>query len=207
MREETIKKYLGKYSLGVVETENSLQSYNSFYRNMGFAEPIGKLIESRLKDKVFVRVMDIGCGNGGFLRDLKKRFGEGVHTIGVDLIAPEKKPDQSIVGDALEMEFPKDIDFIFSFRSLHEIGEPEKMVEKVYNSLAPEGRAFLSFRAMDLLAGGNGLAELRSKEITALLKMVRSRRLKGFRVNGFEVVVKDDNGKKATAGVNVFLEK
>ncbi len=207
MRHETVKKYVDKYSLGVVEIQNSLESYNSFYKNMGFAEPIEKLIEDRLKDKVFVKVMDIGCGNGGFLRDLKKTFGAAVHTIGVDLLVPEKKPGQIVAGDALEAEFPKDVDFVFSFRSMHEIGEPEKMVGKIRSCLAPGGKAFLSFRTMDLYAGGIGLAELGSKEVKALQKMVRSRKLAGFSVNGFEVRVDAEGGKKRTAGVNIFLEK
>lgn len=207
VRGEAVKKYLDKYSLGVVETGNSLQSYNSFYKNMGFPEPIEKLIESRLNDKVFVRVMDIGCGNGGFLFDLKKMFGDGVHTIGLDLLAPENAPDQVVVGDALEAEFPKDVDFIFSFRSLHEIGEPEKIVKKAFGSLAAGGKAFLSFRTLDLYALGKGIGKIGAKETKALQRMVRSRKLEGFSVNGFEARVGDGDGKKATAGVNVFLEK
>ena len=208
MRNEVVKKYIEKYSLGVVETENSLEQYNSFFKNMGFKETIDELIEKRLKDeKVFVRIMDIGCGDGGFLADLKKKFDEEIHTIGLDLMAAEKKPDTMIIGDAAEIDFPKELDFVFSFRSLHEIGEPEKIVEKIYESLAKGGKAFLSFRTLDLYIGGAGLAELGSKEIKALHKMVRSRKLKGFSVNGFEVTVNDDKGKKTTAGVNVFLEK
>src|SRR3989344_25479 len=98
MRRETVKKYLDKYSLGVVEIENSLDSYNSFYRNMGFSEPIEKLVEKRLEDRVFVRVLDIGCGNGGFLADLKKIFDEHIHTIGADFLAPEHAPEQLLLG-------------------------------------------------------------------------------------------------------------
>ena len=207
MREETVKKYLDKYSIGVVEIKNSLGQYNSFFKNMGFSEPIETLIESRLKGKVFVRVLDIGCGNGGFLSGLKKMFGECVHTIGVDLLAPEKESDQPVIGDALEVEWPKEVDFIFSFRALHEIGEPEKIIKKAYGSLASGGKAFLSFRTLDLYSGEKGIGVIGAKEIKALQKMVRSRRLEGFSVNGFEVRVDGGNGKKLTAGVNVFLEK
>ena len=207
MRRETVKKYLDKYSLGVVEIENSLDSYNSFYRNMGFSEPIEKLVEKRLEDRVFVRVLDIGCGNGGFLADLKKIFDEHIHTIGADLLAPEHAPDQLVLGDALEAEFPKDLDFVFSFRSLHEIGGPQKMVEKIYASLADGGRAYLSFRTMDLYMGGKGIAEITSKDTKALQKMVRSRKLGSFKVEGFEVTVNGPEGGKHTAGVNVFLKR
>ncbi len=207
MARETVKKYIEKYSLGVVETENSLELYNSYFRNMGFKEGIEALVRKRLDDKVFVRVLDIGCGNAGFLADLKKEFDEGVHTIGADLLMPEHQPDQVILGDALEAEFPKELDFVFSFRSLHEVGEPEKIVQKVYASLAKGGKAFLSFRTMDLLMGGRGIAEITSKEARALEKMVRARKLGSFSVGGFEVTAKDTEGKKRTAGVNIFLEK
>ena len=207
MRPEVVKKYVEKYSAGVVEVENSLAQYNSFYRNMGFSGGIEELIEKRLKEKVFIRVMDLGCGNAGFLHDLKRRFGESVHTIGVDLLAPEKAPDETVLGDALEVPFPKELDFVFSFRALHEIGGPEKIVEKVFQSLAKGGKAFLSFRTMDLYAGGEGIAEIGGKEVKALQKMVRSGKLKGFKVKGFEATVNDEKGGKLTAGVNVFLEK
>ena len=204
MRHEVVKKYVDKYSLGVVEIENSLESYNTFFRNMGFKETIEQLVEKRLEDRVFVRVLDIGCGNGGFLADLKKIFTENIHTIGMDLLAPEKHPDQVILGDALEAQFPIDVDFVFSFRSLHEIGEPEKMVEKIHNSLTKGGRAFLSFRTLDLYMDGKGIGEIGAKETKALQKMVRTRKLASFKVEGFEVSVNDEKGAKHTAGVNIF---
>ncbi len=207
MRPETVKKYVEKYSLGVMETENSLEQYNSFFRNMGFKETIEQLIEKRLEDRVFVIVMDLGCGNGGFLADLKKTFDEEVHTVGVDLLAAEKMPGKMIIGDALEAEFPFEADFVFSFRSLHEIGEPEKMAEKIYSCLAEGGKAFLSFRTTDLYIGGPGLAELGEKDIKALQQMVRKSKFRNFKVKGFEVNVNDEKGKKVTAGVNIFLEK
>ncbi len=207
MRSGLVRKYVDKYSLGVVETGNSLRQYESFFRNMGIGKTIEQLIAEKLGQKPLVRVMDIGCGDGGFLLDIKGIFGERVHTIGIDLLAPEKEPDEAIVGDCLEVPFPKEADFVFSFRSLHEIGEPEKIVGKVHAALAPGGKAFLSFRTMDLYVGGVGIAELGEKEVKALQKMVRSRKLGGFSVQGFEVTVKDDKGKKHTAGVNVILEK
>lgn len=207
MREEVVKKYSEKYSLDVVDVENSLESYTAFYKNMGFKKSIEELIKEKLEEKVFVRVMDLGCGNGGFLEELKKKFQESIHTIGVDLLAAEKTPDEMIMGDALTQSFPKDLDFVFSFKTLHEIGEPEKIIEKIYASLADKGKAFLSFRTMDLYSGGKGIAELGVKEVKQLQKMVRNRKLSGFSVNGFEVSVKDEKGKSHTAGVNIFLEK
>ena len=207
MRGQILRKYLDKYSLGVVEVENSLEQYNSFFRNMGFKERIEDLVEKRLEENVFVKIMDLGCGDGGFLAELKKIFGDSIHTIGVDILACHKAPDEMITGDALHVTFPPDLDFVFSFRSMHEIGEPEKMIEKIHSSLAKGGKAFLSIRTMDMYVGGKGIAEIGEKEIKALQKMVRSGKLKGFKVKGFEATVNDEKGGKLTAGVNVFLEK
>jgi SAM-dependent methyltransferase len=160
-------------------------------------------ISSLKKHELIFEILKANASRNG------QMFGEGVHTIGVDLIAPEKKPNQLVVGDALEAEWPKEVDFIFSFRSLHEIGEPEKIIKKAFDSLAAGGKAYLSFRTLDLYSPGKGIGEIGAKQAKALQKMVRSRKLEGFSVNGFEVrVVADDgDGKKLTAGVNVFLEK
>jgi len=207
MRPETVKKYIDKYSLGVVEIENSLEQYNSYLRNMGIDEPVEKLIEKRLSEKVFVKIMDVGCGNGGFLSDIKKVFEDSVHTIGVDLLAAEKHPDEMVIGDALELQFPPEVDFIFSFRSMHEIGEPEKMIAKIYNSLSAGGRAFLSIRTMDMYLGGRGIAEIGEKDIKLLQRIVREGKMGGIKAGGFEVSVKDYGGKKHVAGINIILEK
>jgi len=207
MRNEIIKKYVDKYSLGVTDIENSLDLYEGYSKNMGFEDTIEQLIEKRLEDRVFVKVLDLGCGNGGFLSDLKKNFKDSVHTIGIDLLAPEKKPDEIVLGDALNSNWPSEVDFIFSFRVLHEIGEPEKIIEKAYNALAQGGKAFLSFRTMDLYIGQDGIAEIGTKEIKSLQKMVKSEKSSSFAVKGFEVSVKDSEGKSKVAGVNIFLEK
>ncbi len=206
MRHEIVKKYVEKYSLGVADAENSLQLYEFFFKNMGFKESIVELVNRRLKEKTKVVVLDIGCGNGGFLSDLKDIFKEKVEAVGVDLLAPMKKPDKMIIGDALEVDFPKGVDLAFSFRALHEIGSPEKIVSKTYDCLAKNGKAFLSFRTADLYSEAKGIAEIQEKEIKQLQKMVELGYLKDFQVKGFQVVlgsVKDE----VVAGVNIFLEK
>jgi len=206
MREEVIKKYVEKYSLDVVDNHNSLGLYEGFFKNIGFNKTIKGMISEKIESQGKAKVMDIGSGDCGFLHDLKQIFGEKIETIGVDLLVPEKKPDKIIPGDALEIDFPKDIDFVFSFRALHEIGEPEKIVEKVYNCLAKNGKAFLSFRTADLYFGGSGIGEIGEKEIQQLQKMVKDGKFGGFNVKGFEVVVGDDK-ESIVAGVNIFLEK
>ncbi|MEM4261772.1 MAG: class I SAM-dependent methyltransferase, partial [Candidatus Diapherotrites archaeon] len=160
----------------------------------------------KTKEKEKVLVLDIGCGNAGFLLDLKKIFKEKIETIGIDLLVPQNKPDKIIAGDALDVDFPKNVDFVFSFRALHEIGEPEKIVKKTYESLAEQGKAFLSFRTSDLYSDKQGIAEIQEKEIKELQEMVSKGFLENFKVSGFEVVL--GKGKEEIlAGVNIFLEK
>lgn len=207
MRRETIKKYVEKYSLGVVDAKNSLDEYEKFFKNMGLAGTIRETVHQKITEQGRARVLDIGCGDGGFLADLKNIFNDKVETIGADLLAPEKKPDKMVVGDALEAEFPGNVDFVFSFRSLHEVGEPEKIIEKAYKCLALGGRAFLSFRTMDLYVGAVGIGEIGTSETKQLQQAVRKGKIKDFRLRGFEVRLTDENGKKFLAGVNIFLEK
>lgn len=207
MRREVIRKYVEKYSLGLIDVNNSLEEYEKFYKNMGFSESIKELVHEKITAQGRAVVMDIGCGNAGFLLDLKEIFKEKVETIGVDLLVPMKKPDKVVAGDVLDLELPKNVDFVFSFRALHEIGEPQKITEKIYASLAPKGRAFLSFRTMDLYVDSKGIAEIGQAEIKQLTQMVRRGKLLDFSVKGFEVSLKDEKGKKFTAGVNVFLAK
>ncbi|MBI5553122.1 MAG: class I SAM-dependent methyltransferase [Candidatus Diapherotrites archaeon] len=209
MRESVVRKYADQYALGVKDARNSLEQYNSFLHNAGIASSVEDLVRGALTRKPLVRVMDVGCGNGGFLRDLKTVFGKQVQTVGVDLVNPEFEPDEMRVGDALALEFSSDYDLIFSFRSLHEIGEPELITLKIYFALGKGGKAFLSFRTADFLSGSVGLAEITEHEISFLQRLAREKKLAGFSVNVKEVFFpqQPDSGKKTMAGVNVFLEK
>lgn len=93
-------------------------------------------------------VLEIGCGEGHALDDLKRLGGNHVKTYGIDLEPWTKWHargiDNYIQGDALKVKFPK-ADFIFSFYALGYIGHPNLMVEKIAEALKSGGKAVLHF--------------------------------------------------------------
>ena len=144
--------YRKKYELGVIDVSNSLEAYNRFLVNASELKPLGEFVSEALRTKQKVRVLDIGCGTAGTLHDLKQKFGKKIETVGIDLIAfPKKNADLGLIGDAFELEWPSGFDLVFSFRSLHEIGNARKLITKVSHCLAPGGVALLLFRLRNVV--------------------------------------------------------
>jgi SAM-dependent methyltransferase len=141
--------YRAKYDLGVLDRSNSLSKYDDFLANMGEHLTLAALVAQKIERRRSgpVRVLDIGCGTGGALSELKERFTERVETLGVDLLpCQDTRVDQCIAGDAWTVPFPPDCGVVFSFRALHEIGHSADLVSKVCASLSDNGTALLSFR-------------------------------------------------------------
>ncbi len=134
--------------------ENTLDLYNTFMHNLGLDEPLEDLIEKNLDKGHAFRVLDIGCGNAGALRDLKHRFDKRVHTIGVDLQTPALLPDEFIQADAARSPLPANLGLIVSFRALHEIGHVQTILRQTAAALAPRGRAILAIRTNRETFGG-----------------------------------------------------
>jgi ubiquinone/menaquinone biosynthesis C-methylase UbiE len=152
-----IEYYRQKYSLGLVDISNSLEKYDSFLSNLGEEKTLEEMIGKLLQFKRKMRILDIGCGNAGALKELKKKFGKRIETIGMDLVPfPTLNADHGIIGNALEKKLPNNCDLVFSFRTLHEIGSSEVMVKEICRILAPEGTALLAFR---LRTFSNGVLE------------------------------------------------
>ncbi len=148
---QRVKKYLGKYSHHVIIRDNDLHTYNHFLQNAGETKTIEDLIDQFLKTKTRVRVLDIGCGNGQALHELKERFSARIHTIGIDLLPLENPEmlDEFIQGDVHEAPLPQNCDLILSFRSLHEMGNLPPLIPRIALSLTQGGRAYLWVRMRD----------------------------------------------------------
>ena len=135
------------YMEDIGDNRNSLALYDGFLANLGLGNNLEGLIRETLQTQAVCRVLDIGAGNAGALTELKKKFGQRVQVIGLDLFAPSGPVDEFLVGDANSLEWPKDCNLVISFRAMHEMGRTEHLLRKTAATLAPGGLAVLSIRA------------------------------------------------------------
>ncbi|MDO8625046.1 MAG: class I SAM-dependent methyltransferase [Candidatus Diapherotrites archaeon] len=208
-RDQSTENYREKYGLGVIDRDNSLAKYDAFLANMGERITLAQIVEQHIKqqktDKKIVRILDIGCGTGGALREIKEKFSDRIETIGIDLLPCQASGiDRCIAGDAWTVDFPADCDVVFSFRALHEIGHCPDLLEKICASLAAGGTALLSFRLATLENGTRvRLGEMTEQDESFLVNLpfaIRDCRLA-------KTVFFDSSAQKVVTGVFVKIEK
>ncbi len=150
-----IHHYVEKYSLGVILRDNTLNEYNTFLRNLGEHSSLEKIAAEYVKRKGSCRILDIGCGNGQALHELKQHVSSLVHTIGIDLLPlhDHRMLDQFVQGNVHDVPLPSECDIIVSFRALHEIGSLEQLLPRVTRALGKSGRAYLWIRFRKMVDG------------------------------------------------------
>lgn len=196
-----------KYSLGIVDMQQSLAEYDRILDQIAKGSTIKALAEEVLQKKKCARILDLGCGSGKAMAELKKLFGERVFCVGVDLVEPESNQfDLFLQGDAVEMDLPENIDILFSFRALHEVGETERVFQKICACLADGGRAFLSVRLWFAVGEEHRWhANMDEQGFRFLEKISKEKRFWGCKVAGtfIEIPV----GNSIEAGYNIRFEK
>ena len=147
------QKYVEHYAQGVILRDNTLNEYNTFLHNMGEEATLQKIAAGYVKRNGKCRVLDVGCGNGQALHELKQHVGSVVRTLGIDLLPlrDEKMIDEFIQGDVHEVPFPHDCHVIVSFRALHEMGGFSTLLPKFARALTPGGRAYLWVRMREMV--------------------------------------------------------
>jgi SAM-dependent methyltransferase len=178
-------KYEEKYSLGVILRDNTLKEYNTFLQNLGEYTPLQKMTAEYVKQKGSCRVLDIGCGNGQALHELKQHVSSLVHTAGIDLLPlhDKKMLDEFTCGNVHDVPLPSECDIILSFRALHEMGSLEKLIPRITKSLASNGRAYLWVRFRYVNHGKILLeGEMNEHEEKYLQTLSSQRELNGCRV-------------------------
>ncbi len=183
----------------LIEKNNDLKKYNSFLQKISPTLTLELLIEIMLKKKPKIRIMDVGCGNAGALTELKQKYKNKIHCIGLDLIEFESKIDEKIIRDALTTNFPKKIDLIISFRTLHLIGNIKKILEKTTVSLVVGGLAIYSIRIRN---GLDFTGVINSIDEDFLSKIVADGVFNGCEVRGEVVSVSG-----LIQGFNLFVKK
>lgn len=174
--------YREKYEQGVIRRDHTLNLYNQFLENLGEKQSLEELVARILVRKKIVRILDIGCGNGNALAELKQLFGEKVYTLGIDLIPPDTKEnvDEFLEGDVHEVPIPMECDLILSFRALHEMGNLSKLIPKLAKSLTPGGRAYLWIRMREANEGKPVfVGEMNTAEEKALHGLAANREING----------------------------
>lgn len=94
------------------------------------------------------RVLDVGCGNGGFLMDMKHR---GFHVEGTELSESSAKrmpADAGItvhVGDLASLQLPeKSFDAVTLWHVLEHVTDPADVLRQAHRLLKPSGVLFVS---------------------------------------------------------------
>ncbi len=178
-------KYVERYSQGVILRDNTLREYNTFLHNLGEENPLEKIAAGHIQKNGLCRILDIGCGNGQALHELKQHVGSLVHTIGIDLLPLHDaiSLDEFTQGDALDTPFPMNCHLIVSFRALHEMGHFSSLLPRIARSLSSGGRAYLWIRMRDV----NGekmvwVGEMDAEEEGYLRLLTAQRELDGCKV-------------------------
>lgn len=174
------------YRFGLKDRENSLELYEKFMSNIEPGFSLEKIVVDLTKKRKCVRVFEIGCGNGGALRDIRKKFGNSVYAEALDLVPADfEAVDRMIIGNALDEPFPQGSDLIISFRTLHEAGNAEKIVQKVVDSLAKGGMAILSFRIMEMTPQGSKYhGKITDNDVKFLKKISEDGKFASAKVDG-----------------------
>lgn len=204
-----VEYYRQKYEMGLVDVANSLEQYNDFLRNLGEEKTLEEMFKQQLRLKKRLRILDIGCGNAGALKDLKKKFGAKIETIGLDLVPfPSANADKSVIGNALEKELPQKCDFVLSFRTLHEIGFSGGLVKEVCRCLSLHGTALLAFRLRSIAgAAMEWVGDIEESDEKFLFGIAEKGRFEGCKVFGRVAFENLSNNEKTPTGIFIKIKK
>jgi cyclopropane fatty-acyl-phospholipid synthase-like methyltransferase len=140
-------------------------------------------------------VCDLGCGNGFYSLRAAKEIGAEGRVLAVDIQSEmlrllraraeeaELKNIKPILGTLIDPKLPaKEVDLVLLVDVYHEFSHPMQMLEKIRESLKPEGRvALVEFRTED-----------QKVPIKKLHKMSKAQIMKEFPANGFKLVEEFD---------------
>lgn len=177
---QDIDYYKKKYEMKVIDVSNSIELYNSFL--FGLVNPLDVFIEAFINKFEEISVLDIGCGDGGFLSELTHKY-KNVICFGVDLVDPLNSEINFFEGNFLNLNFDSKFDLVVSFRTLHEIGEYEKVMYKITNILSENGKCVLSLRVRDSV--GNFVGSVDSEDEKFLLSLANVREFEKFNISTY----------------------
>jgi SAM-dependent methyltransferase len=100
-----------------------------------------------------VRVLDLGCGNGGYSCALAK---VGAHVVSIDLRRPQSPPSNMALADAAYLPFGSArFPFVFCASLIEHVCDPLQFLTQIRRVLSPNGRVYLSFPPFYSPVGGH----------------------------------------------------
>jgi SAM-dependent methyltransferase len=100
-----------------------------------------------------VRVLDLGCGYGGYSQALAD---DGAQVVSIDLRPPVTTLPGMAVADALQLPFAADsLPFIFCASLIEHVPEPDRLLAEIHRLLPDGGQAYLSFPPFYSPVGGH----------------------------------------------------
>jgi 2-polyprenyl-3-methyl-5-hydroxy-6-metoxy-1,4-benzoquinol methylase len=88
-----------------------------------------------------LRILDVGCGQGDFLRHAARRRPDA-HLVGIDLVDNEHPGIRFIRGDIFEAEIGERFDVIVNFAVIEHVDDPGAYVTRLGELLDPDGLLF-----------------------------------------------------------------
>lgn len=126
---------------------NDRRNIRQYEKNFNFRRnTFVKLIREIIKRNGHASVMDVGCGEGVFLSQLKRRFKKNITTAGVSLKRPsnDKNIDVLRIQQAERPSFSKSFDLIFSVQMTSYSNHRASVLKNIFRALKPGGIAFIS---------------------------------------------------------------
>jgi 2-polyprenyl-3-methyl-5-hydroxy-6-metoxy-1,4-benzoquinol methylase len=129
-----------------VEEETYEEDYYLKAHKNWFANPDFELFENvyntstQILGKVKVKLADVGCGQGAFLKHLQQKFkADAPELSGIDIIKNEHPGIKFESGDFLEMKFDEGYNIITSFMVIEHVIDPHLFINKMVESVTPNG--------------------------------------------------------------------
>jgi 2-polyprenyl-3-methyl-5-hydroxy-6-metoxy-1,4-benzoquinol methylase len=96
----------------------------------------------KLLDNKSINLLDVGCGNGTFLRYILSKKST-LKLTGIDLADNRDDKIHFIKGDFLKEELNEKFDVICSLVTIEHINSPHLFIQRIKNTLKPDGLVFI----------------------------------------------------------------
>lgn len=145
------------------EYQNIFRQEDTHWWYVSMRNLVSSILSKILKSNDSLVILDVGCGTGGTLFNLKKEFPSLILN-GVDLSYQaltycQKRGLSSLLQASVEdLPFADDsIDLVLSIDTLYHLGvkSDEKALEEIYRILKKEGYLILHLPAFEFLKGGH----------------------------------------------------